>query len=219
MSKSEKRKFYDFFFEAYSKEALAVSIQVVLWVRRSSGQAIATIIGPNTAEIVKYSYIQDFEKIDLEGRIQRILEDFFNQRTPGTITDIPGFEQILSPGNAKSWIENEFYDGPGMPRKDSFSMRRLISEIDETIKMRKAGSITGQWKMKMYKHQQTVENDLIKRYNATKREDPDASGLYDEKLGYLPINLHVALLKDNRRILRSVLGDINSGIDMKSLVF
>ena len=125
----------------------------------------------------------------------------------------------MTPAEARSWVSNEFYDGPGLPRKDSFSMRRLISEIDETIKMRKTGSITGQWKQKMYKHLVAVENNLTRKYNMIKREDPCAAGLYDEKLGFLPIDMHVALLKDNRRILRSVLGDIKTGTEMKFLVF
>ena len=125
----------------------------------------------------------------------------------------------MTPAEARSWVTNEFYDGPGLPRKDSFSMRRLISEIDETIRMMKTGSITGNWKQKMYNHLQAVERSLTKKYNLVKKEDPNAAGLYDEKLGYLPIDMHVALIKDNRRILRSVLGDINTGTKMKSLVF
>ena len=48
MSKSEKRKFYNFFEQAYCEKALG-----------------------------------EFEKIDLEGRIERILKDYMEGTTPG----------------------------------------------------------------------------------------------------------------------------------------
>lgn len=48
MSKSEKRKFFNFFEQAYCEKALG-----------------------------------EFEKIDLEGRIERVVKDFTSETSPG----------------------------------------------------------------------------------------------------------------------------------------
>ena len=81
------------------------------------------------------------------------------------------------------------------------------------------GGLTGQWKYNMFKRLRAVENELMNRYNRVKRENPDAAGLCDERLGYIPIELHVALVKDNRRILESILGGYSKGSEMINLSF
>ena len=75
------------------------------------------------------------------------------------------------------------------------------------------GTITGSWKYKMFKLQRKFENDLWNKFNQAKNEDENAMGLYDERLGYIPIDLHVALIRDNRRILESILGGYSKGND------
>ena len=90
---------------------------------------------------------------------------------------MPSIHQIVTERDAGSWIHNDYFDGPGLRCKDAFSMRELINDIDETIRMIRSGTLTGVWRRKMFMRHRKLENEMHQRYQRVKQENPDAIGL------------------------------------------
>ena len=136
-------------------------------------------------------------------------------KTPGSAGPLPSFSELERQNKqGQKW---DFWYFPGIPRSDGIQMREMINNIDKTIRMQKAGTVTGEWKRKMFAAQKIAEFDLKKRWAKTIDEDPTAEGLFDERLGTVPFDLEEVLIKDNRRCLESVLGGFPKGMISISL--
>lgn len=58
-------------------------------------------------------------------------------------------------------------------------MRGLINDIDETIRMVRAGTLTGVWRRKMFMRHRKLEKEMHDKYQKVKTENPDAIGLQE----------------------------------------
>ena len=69
-------------------------------------------------------------------------------KTPGAAGQLPNMSELKhQKEHGNKW---DFYQWPGIPRMDGIEMRKMINDIDETIRMKKAGTCTGKWAYKMF---------------------------------------------------------------------
>ena len=104
----------------------------------------------------------EFEKYDIDERIRRITDDYFkgqqNQvrfgairaksdlffvgKTPGDAGPIPKMSELVGKSSSKTSLD--FWVWPKtVAREDGIEMRRMIQMIDDTIRKKKAGTVTG----------------------------------------------------------------------------
>ena len=239
MSKSEKRKFYNFFEQAYCEKALG-----------------------------------EFEKIDLEGRIERIIKDYMESITPGmkhlTKKRVVRMESdsMLTSNNLKESIKHiqvtrDLFRrfNKSFPRKTQRagstmtiltvqeSPAKMLSPCanSSTTSMRPSGwfdlelspvfgdekcsCVTENWKerctpgikrLKMKIQTQSVFRKVLAKNQklptpvseTTVGKTFFAEQIQDYRLGKIPFNMHVALMKDNKRVLESILGGFTKGIGL-----
>ena len=122
----------------------------------------------------------EFEKYDIDERIRRIADDYFRDKTPGCVGQIPDMSRLKEREN---WPGKEEFepDWPGRPRPDGLRMREMIKMIDEALRKTKAGTVTGSYKHKIFVEQKKVEKDFRDRQRRVIESDPHAEGLFDER--------------------------------------